>query len=454
MSLDYVPWYSQSDPPSARTSRPRTAGNAHLLNAVLHFKVPIFRENPVDPTSLLDLGTGGTFTVSSGNLRDKLDKHNVFFSAEQKGGSIDGEGDDDVDWGICKEGSTVAIKSLNLDRLDDLNEVEEWPDLESIITEIAVLAHPMIRSYSRVARMIGIGWEGSTFQENEERRYAPYLVTEFGSRGSLTDYFRYRHRMQAMAPPLDALNVDDRLKDLPGPSSVSPDTDIPWSLKIGMSLCVVDALYILHHHGVVHGDVKFENVVTGSTFNGGETETLYWKLCDFGSSILLAGAQETEENRRPYRLKSQTIPWNAPEAETLLSAVDAIKTDIYSFGHLFARIMLNGHDVFDSSFHVAGMVGPKRDMAMVHWMVEQDAIYDHVVSRLEDSKRYTTEQLMINRKILSCTLRTNPSSRVACLSHIRDFIVELDQIQRGNKPPMKMYVDQIYIYTQFECKIF
>lgn len=447
MSVDneFVPWYSysQSTPTgSEKASGSIKAGNAHLLNAVLHFKVPIFEDNPVDATSLLDLGIGGSFIVTSGNLKDKLKKHNVFFGAEQKNGGIDGEGEGDPDWGTLEKGSTVAIKALNFDRLHDLNGVDVWPDLQSLITEIAVLAHPQIRSYSCVARLIGIGWEESSYQENEERRYAPYLVTEFGKRGNLTDWFRYRHRNQAQLHPISDWNIDERLVDLEGPSNVTRDTTIPWPLKVGMSFCVADALYMLHHHGVVHGDVKFENVVTG-TVQRGDTETLRWKLCDFGSSIILSGAQETEDEPKPYRLKSLTIPWNAPEAREPLSAIDAIKTDIYSFGYVFARIMLDGHDVFDSEFHAAGTKAPNRDMQTIDWMVAEDEVYNHVISRIESLNQYTTEQLIAIRNILSCTLRTNPSSRIACLDQIRAFLYSLDQAERAGAPPMKTYVTQL-----------
>ncbi|KAI0377039.1 hypothetical protein F5Y04DRAFT_193003 [Hypomontagnella monticulosa] len=443
MSADneFVPWYSYSGPtPKAAedTSGPIKAGNAHLLNAALHFKVPIFEDNPVDGTSLLDLGVGSSFIVTSGNLRVRLEKQNVFFGAEQENGSIDGEGEGDPNWGSLEKGSTVAIKALNFDRLHDLNGVDVWPDLQSLITEIAVLAHPKIRSYSSVARLIGIGWEESSYQENEERRYAPYLVTEFGKRGNLTDYFRYRHRNQAQLHPVSNFNIDERLVDLEGPSNVGRDTTIPWHLKLGMSFCVADALYMLHHHGVVHGDVKFENVVTG-TAQEGDTETLHWKLCDFGSSILLSGAQETADNPKPYRLKSITIPWNAPEVGNPLSAIDAIKTDIYSFGYVFARIMLDGHDVFDSEFNAAGTKEPRRDMQTIEWMVAEDEVYNHVISRIESLNQYNTEQLIAIRNILSSTLRTKPSSRVACLSEIRTFLHDLDQTERAGVPPMKIH---------------
>lgn len=47
-----------------------------------------------------------------------------------------------------------------------------------------------------------------------------------------------------------------------------------------------------------------------------------------------------------YRLVGWSPPWNAPESDKLLSGKGLFQTDIYSFGLLFWRILLDGHNPF------------------------------------------------------------------------------------------------------------
>ncbi|KAL2642961.1 hypothetical protein R1flu_010548 [Riccia fluitans] len=76
---------------------------------------------------------------------------------------------------------------------------------------------------------------------------------------------------------------------------------------------IVEALHHLHDKGIVHGDVKADNILVG--ING-------IKLCDFGGSKLL--------NHDSHRAMRGTPPWMAPEVVAKLD--QGFPSDIWSLG--------------------------------------------------------------------------------------------------------------------------
>ena len=48
-----------------------------------------------------------------------------------------------------------------------------------------------------------------------------------------------------------------------------------------------------------------------------------------------------------YRLVGKSLPWTAPEYKDTLSGKGILSTDLYCFGLLSWRILLNGHSPFD-----------------------------------------------------------------------------------------------------------
>ena len=66
------------------------------------------------------------------------------------------------------------------------------------------------------------------------------------------------------------------------------------------------------------------------------------KLSDFGCSIILADEYATE-----MTLRGRSPSWDAPEAVGPIPKHLLHKTDIYSYGLLYWRLMLNDADPFD-----------------------------------------------------------------------------------------------------------
>lgn len=79
------------------------------------------------------------------------------------------------------------------------------------------------------------------------------------------------------------------------------------------------ALTSLHEYGIIHGDVKAENVLVRS-------QGVRWiaKLADFDLSLI--------NPKTPQRLPGRTFPWNAPESQNSADLCQCCLklTDVYS----------------------------------------------------------------------------------------------------------------------------
>jgi Protein kinase domain len=104
--------------------------------------------------------------------------------------------------------------------------------------------------------------------------------------------------------------------------------DAPLSQKIKYCRDVATALEFLHERGVVHCDIKLENVLICVTPSSGSVA----KLSDFGSALL----DITPDTKLPYGVVG-TRPWNAPEYGECLQGLDIFKLDVFSYGMLLWR---------------------------------------------------------------------------------------------------------------------
>jgi serine/threonine protein kinase len=106
-----------------------------------------------------------------------------------------------------------------------------------------------------------------------------------------------------------------------------------------MGVCrdIARALVFLHDRGIVHCDVKAENVLICN--RGGAEEVMVMsdhvaKLSDFGCALL----DVTPETDLPHGIAG-TRPWNAPEYREHLVGLEIFKTDVFSFGMLMWRLI-------------------------------------------------------------------------------------------------------------------
>ncbi|KAK2686410.1 hypothetical protein QWA68_014837 [Fusarium oxysporum] len=112
-----------------------------------------------------------------------------------------------------------------------------------------------------------------------------------------------------------------------------------WSVEVEdrrkFCLDVCQGLHVLHSCGIVHGDVKAENVLVFPN----EKHKYKAKLSDFGYSLVM----NTE--KRSLSLGG-TRPWKAPEVKTAVRVSDTKYTDIYSLSLLIWFTFAHGRNNF------------------------------------------------------------------------------------------------------------
>ncbi|KAL3478344.1 kinase-like protein [Aspergillus californicus] len=172
--------------------------------------------------------------------------------------------------------------------------------MKAALMELYALTHEPLRQHPNIIDVLGLAW-GSNYFDSSHR--LPVLVMEYADHGSLAD-LQQKH-------------------------DLSPSTRRLLALDIG------HGLQMLHRCGIIHGDVKSENVLI---FSHPEREYIA-KLSDFGFSIVGEAA-----DAEAY--VGGTRPWKAPEAKSPVPNHLLRATDIYSYGLLLWRLASDGHDPF------------------------------------------------------------------------------------------------------------
>lgn len=174
---------------------------------------------------------------------------------------------------------------------------EDRRALQTVLTELTALLHPPLRRHANIVTLLGVAW-GSNHVDPLQR--LPVLVVEYGDKGTLADV------------------------QLNG-SILSDNT------KLQISLGIASGLQALHIHGMVHGDLKPENIIM---FSDAHTK-LIPKLGDFGFAVI-------EAAEAPEITLGGTRMWRAPESYVRLPTSKLRFTDIYSFGLVVWSIALDG----------------------------------------------------------------------------------------------------------------
>jgi len=101
------------------------------------------------------------------------------------------------------------------------------------------------------------------------------------------------------------------------------EQDIGWKAKVKIASQVANAVYYLHSKGIIHRDLKSQNVLIG--------ESMKVKLCDLGLATMI-------ENRKSMTVCG-TDEWMAPEI-VLQDTYDS-KVDVFSFGIVLTEMITN-----------------------------------------------------------------------------------------------------------------
>ena len=174
--------------------------------------------------------------------------------------------------------------------------------MQSVLTEYHALIHPSLFHHANIIDFLGFAWGSNPFSPSHK---LPAVVVEYAEHGTLADL----------------LNKNFMLD---------------FDTKHGLCLDVARGLSVIHEAGLIHGDVKAENVLICSGVDRKYTA----KIADFGFSIM-----EATENAEVWL--GGTNPWRAPETRNAIQVQNLKNTDTYSLGLLIWLVCVDGKWPFD-----------------------------------------------------------------------------------------------------------
>jgi serine/threonine protein kinase len=181
--------------------------------------------------------------------------------------------------------------------------------LAAVVLELRSLLLPRLRLHENIVKCLGLGWEDDV---DEVDQSWPVILLEYADLGSLATFQERRLILR-------------------------------YETKKNLCLDVGLGLLALHDYGICHGDVKSENILLFSHAKRG----MIAKLGDFGFSFSTFTYKDTDRPWIKQKLGG-TFPYNAPECRGQVPAEQLKFTDIYSYGLLVWRTMIDGQNPFDT----------------------------------------------------------------------------------------------------------
>lgn len=125
-------------------------------------------------------------------------------------------------------GRAIAVKRIRLDgEGTKLRHKHFQKRLQAVLREICIMSHPPLAHHPNIISLLGYGWS------IEAQRPSPFISVEFASEGTLRDFMKRAKR--------------------------------PLRTKLILAGDVGAGLIALHKCGIVHGDLKMDNVVVFSS---------------------------------------------------------------------------------------------------------------------------------------------------------------------------------------------
>ncbi|KAJ4247990.1 hypothetical protein NW757_008614 [Fusarium falciforme] len=263
----------------------------------------------------------------------------------------------------------VAIKTAR----DQSGDPSRWKD---ILLEVRALLHEPLRYHPNIVHLLDFGWSHSS----ETGSPFPTLVLEYADFGTLDDL---------------------QLKN---------ESPIPFRIKQKLCYDVGRGLSILHACGIVHGDLKHNNVLVFRNREEYPPDQPYTaKLADFGGAIMDIGRDAG------HSLRMTTVPYDAPESGQALT-VDGIKaTDTYSFGMLIWRTFIDCQDLLVAiGFKQASIPLSGDERATLKQLKRSESFLQMALVTVEaygQSRSLPGEAVDMVTDAMNATLTLNPASR-------------------------------------------
>ncbi|KAF2848106.1 ankyrin [Plenodomus tracheiphilus IPT5] len=196
------------------------------------------------------------------------------------------------------DGKAVAVKHLKVSRRE--NDGHDFLQrVNSLLLELRIMRHEPLRDHPNILSLVGYGWnvEGGSI--------LPYILVDYCANGNLRQYL-VKRRISPIHKEILIANV-------------------------------ATGIHALHLAGVIHGDVKLDNVLVVDA-----PSAPLAKLCDFGHSVVIGPDSDTHRSA----LYRGTNRYNAPEvflqSEKRILQTEMRKCDVWAFGLLAWEVLLDG----------------------------------------------------------------------------------------------------------------
>jgi serine/threonine protein kinase len=268
--------------------------------------------------------------------------------------------------------------------------------------EMRILGHDFLRDHENIVDVIGLTWDGDFHDRIESTQRRPVLLLEYAGCGNLEDFF-------------SLANIS-----------------FSWVVKMDILTDILNGLEAIDDAGVTHGDLKLANVLVFRV----DEDKFQAKICDFGSAVIGVDLNEDE----PVSLTVCTPPWDAPEALNGIDQDLSYKIDMYCFGLLACRVILEGGDPFELWLQEHPLPPTSNKRTIVAEWKKDDGVLDickHAI-RNKSNIFYSTEQLLIIDRLMELTIRTDIDSRADEFSEIL-AVLGVDQAKRQNRYALKSH---------------
>jgi serine/threonine protein kinase len=190
----------------------------------------------------------------------------------------------------------VAVKSPKVrGKLNDRRNQKLWT---SMATELQILKHELVKDHEIVVKLLGLCW----------RSFRAAFMPAFVLEAARSDLYSM---IQSFEFTLDKMSTRTIL---------------------GLAVDICSGLSILHEVGIIHGDMKPQNVLI---FEDPKLRFVA-KITNFGSSLLKTDIKE------PIVLSYNTDFWQAPECQRALDGAQLIQADTFSPGLVLSYMLSRG----------------------------------------------------------------------------------------------------------------
>lgn len=278
------------------------------------------------------------------------------------------------------------------------------------ISELEVLGNPVIREHPNIIQLQGV-----CFDIGSDNKIWPVLVFEKSQYGDLYNF--------AKLPAGSGLNFEARVQ-----------------ICVDIGLAISD----MHSNGIVHGDIKPQNVIIFKELSGAYMA----RVTDFGYS-----SRFSSEDDRFALPRSE--PWSAPEvtrAAQKFKPSQARKADVFSFAMLCLWLLFSKHSCGNFQFPEALQLldGPATSLDTENFLNELkqiDKLHVFALNALDTGMDLDESKIALLANLFTSCLCTNPEERNA---DIGILLTQLSSRSYSKSPPSAARVVNEFSENKFE----